>query len=62
MSEYLNIPEGYKASYVMLFGEPDIKFARTIQPEPFEIQSVQKGKFKKLGFADKIKRYFWNWK
>lgn len=62
LSEYLNIPEGYKASYVMLFGEPDIKFARTIQPEPFEIQSVQKGRFKKLGFADKIKRYFWNWK
>lgn len=62
LSDYLNIPKGYKASYVMLFGEPDIKYARTIQPEPFEIESVQKGTFKKLGFVDKMKRYFWNLK
>ena len=62
LSDYLNIPAGYKPSYVMLFGELDIKFARTVQPEPFEIQSVQKGTFKKLRLADKIKRYFWNWK
>ena len=25
----------------MLFGEPDIKFARTVQPEPFEVVSVK---------------------
>ncbi len=62
LSEYLNIPKGYKPSYVMLFGEPDIKYSRTTQPEPFEIESVKKGDFKKLGFMDKIKRYFWNFK
>ncbi len=53
--EYLGIPSGYKPAYVMLFGEPDIKFARTIQPESFEIVSVKQGKFKKFGIIDKIK-------
>ena len=62
LSDYLKIPTGYKASYVMLFGEPDIKFARTVQPEPFEIESVQKGEFRKLKFKEKIQRYFWNLK
>ena len=62
LSEYLQIPKGYKASYVMLFGEPDIKYARTVQPEPFEIVSVKKGEFKKIGLKDKILRYFWNLK
>lgn len=60
LCEYLDIPHGYKASYMMLFGEPDIKFARTVQPEPVQIVSVQKTEMKKLGFKDKIKRYFWN--
>ena len=62
LSDYLEIPKGYKASYVMLFGEPDVKYARTVQPEPFEITSVKKGEFKKLGFKDKLLRYFWNLK
>ena len=62
LSDYLKIPQGYKASYVMLFGEPDIKFARTVQPEPFEIESVQKGEFRKLGLKEKFRRYFWNLK
>ncbi len=60
LAEYLEIPDGYKPSYVMLFGEPDIKYARTVQPEPFEFVSVKKGKFRKLGFWEKAKRYFWN--
>ena len=62
LSDYLKIPQGYKASYVMLFGEPDIRFARTVQPEPFEIESVQKGEFRKLKFKEKMLRYFWNLK
>jgi nitroreductase len=60
LSDYLQVPEGYKASYVMLFGEPNIKFSRTVQPEEVKIVSVSKGEFKKLGFIDKVKRYFWN--
>lgn len=60
LSEYLQVPQGYKASYVMLFGEPDVKFARTVQPEEVKIVSVKKGEFKKLGLVNKIKRFFWN--
>lgn len=60
LSEYLEVPQGYKASYMMLFGEPENKYARTVQPEEVKIVSVQKGGFKKLGLVDKIKRYFWN--
>lgn len=56
LSDYLEIPQGYKPSYVMLFGEPDIKFARTVQPEDFEITSAKKGEFKKYGLLDKIKK------
>lgn len=41
LREILEIPQGYNPSYVMLFGEPDIKFARTVQPEPFEVVSVK---------------------
>lgn len=62
LCDYLQVPENYKASYVMLFGEPDIKYARTIQPEPFGIVSVKKNGVKKIGFMEKIKRYSWNLK
>lgn len=60
LSDYLKIPEGYKASYMMLFGEPDIKFARTVQPEPVEIVSVKKDGFKEINFVEKMKRLYWN--
>ncbi len=46
LSDYLEIPDGYKASYVMLFGTPDINYARTVQPEELEIKSI-KMNFKK---------------
>ena len=62
LSDYLKIPQGYKASYVMLFFFFFIRFARTVQPEPFEIESVQKGEFRKLKFKEKMLRYFWNLK
>lgn len=60
LSEYLEIPQGYKASYMMLFGEPDIKYSRTVQPEELKIVSVNKKEMKKLGLKEKIQRYFWN--
>jgi Fe-S-cluster-containing hydrogenase component 2 len=40
LSEYLKVPTGYKASYMMLFGEPENKYARTVQPEEVEIISA----------------------
>ncbi len=56
----LKIPDGYKASYVLLFGLPDIKYARTTQPEPFKVDIVTKFSTEKMPLVDKIKRYFWN--
>lgn len=61
LCEYLQIPEGYQAGYVMLFGPSDINYSRTTQPLDCEIVSVKKGGFdNKMNFVDKIKRYFWN--
>lgn len=55
----LEIPDGYKVSYVMLFGPVDTKYPRTTQPEPFEITSVKKGG-RNMSFMEKLKRLFWN--
>lgn len=56
----LKIPDGYKASYVMMFGPADVKYARTTQPEPFEISVTEKFSPQKMTLIDKLKRYFWN--
>lgn len=60
LCEYLEIPEGYKPGYVMLFGNPDVHYTRTTQPEPYDCVSVKKKSFKKLSLGSKIKRYIWN--
>lgn len=60
LCEYLEIPKGYKASYVMLFGMPNVKYHRTTQPENFEFVSVTKKGVKPLTASQKLKRYFWN--
>ena len=41
LSKTLQIPTGYKAGYMMLFGEPQIKYSRTVQPQEVEIVSVK---------------------
>ena len=61
LSEYLEIPEGYQAGYVMLFGEKDVNYARTTQPSEVSVVSAKKKGFEKVGFMQKIKRYFWNY-
>lgn len=60
LCEKLEIPENYKASYVMLFGPADVKYTRTTQPEQISIKSVKTGKIKKIGIKQKIKRFIWN--
>ena len=59
LCEYLEIPDGYKPMYVMLFGLPDIHYTRTVQPEEYQITSVN-DKPIKMNFIKKLKRYFWN--
>lgn len=41
MSDYIGVPDGYKVSYVMLFGKPDVKYTRATQPEDYKIESVK---------------------
>ncbi len=60
LCEKLEIPENYKAFYVMLFGPADVKYSRTTQPEPLKISTVKKGEVQKLSFTQKVKRMFWN--
>lgn len=56
----LEIPDGYKASYVMMFGSANIKYARTTQPDAFNISVIKKFNPEKMPFINKIKRFFWN--
>ena len=60
MSEYLEIPDNYKASYVMLFGASDKKYHRTTQPEKYNMVSVSKKENKKVPLLRKIQRFLWN--
>lgn len=60
LCDELKIPDGYKASYVMMFGPADVKYTRTTQPESFEFTVMEKFAPKKMSFIDKLKRYFWN--
>jgi nitroreductase len=60
LSEYLEIPEGYKPSYVMLFGPKNVNYSRTTQPNLASISVVEKKEFEKLSAKETIKRYFWN--
>lgn len=59
LCEHLEIPEGYKVGYAMLFGMPDEKYQRATQPEQCKIISVKKG-IKDSAVFEKMKRYFWN--
>ena len=60
LSEYLGIPEGYQSSYVMLFGEKEVNYSRTVQPEKSPVFVAKKQGFEKLTAGKTLKRYFWN--
>ena len=61
LCEFLEIPDGYKPGYVMLFGGTDIKYSRTTQPEEYLITSVKGDKnIDNMPISRKLKRYFWN--
>lgn len=59
LCETLEIPNGYKVGYAMLFGMPDVKYERITQPESYQMISVKKD-INKSNIFKKIKRYFWN--
>ena len=61
LCEFLEIPDGYKPGYVMLFGPSDVKYTRTTQPEEIAITSVSGAKdLDNMSGINKLKRYFWN--
>jgi len=60
LSEFLEIPDGYKPEYVMLFGPKAINYSRTTQPESYKIVSAKKGGFENMTAVKAVKRYFWN--
>ncbi len=60
LCEYMQIPDGYKPEYVMLFGPKDINYSRTTQPDAMTVVSAKKTGFEKLSAGQKLKRYFWN--
>ncbi len=57
--EYLKIPKGYVPIYCMLFGEKDIEYKRTTQPEDFEYVTIEKTDIK-VDFWQKLKRRITN--
>lgn len=60
LSEYLEIPEGYKSNYVILFGPKNVNYSRTTQPLKAETISAKKIGFEKLTAGKTIKRFFRN--
>lgn len=60
LCEYINIPKVYRPIYVMLFGPTDLKYTRTVQPNDYEIISVEKKDISKVSILEKIKRHIWN--
>jgi len=41
LCEILEIPRGYTPIYAMLLGKPEVKYARTPQPEPYTISEIK---------------------
>ena len=61
LAQQMGIPDGYKVSYVMLFGIPDIHYQRTTQPEPFEMITVNDfNTAAKVSLTKRIKHFFVN--
>ena len=60
LCEYMEIPEGYKPEYAILFGPKAVNYSRTIQPEKSPVVSAKKIGFEKLTAGKTLKRYFWN--
>ncbi len=60
LCSYIGVPDGYKVSYAMLFGLPNVKYSRTTQPEDFEITSVPLGGLRKSNLFGNVKQFVKN--
>ena len=60
LSNMVQIPNGYKPVYVMLLGNPIVKYKRVIMPKDFPISEIIETENRNLSFIDKIKRIVQN--
>ncbi|MCD8377959.1 MAG: nitroreductase family protein [Candidatus Gastranaerophilales bacterium] len=60
LCEYIKVPDGYKVSYVMLFGEKDVNYSRTVLPDDFEVVSVKIPDKLEISALKNIKRFICN--
>lgn len=60
LSSVAKIPDGYKPSYVMLFGKSKVKYHRTILPKEFPISEIKDTDLKDMSLVEKAKRMFLN--
>ena len=60
LSSVVEIPDDYKPVYVMLLGEPAVKYHRTVLPEDFPISEIKDTELKDMTFAEKAKRLMLN--
>ena len=61
LCEFLEIPDGYKPVYAMLFGPADIKYSRTVQPDEYKMTTVKGDKnVDNIPLIRKLKRLLWN--
>ena len=56
----VNIPDGYKPVYVMLIGNPAVKYHRTTLPEKFPISEVNEVDDIKLDWTQRLRRIVLN--
>ena len=61
ISDILKVPNGYVPVYAMLFGEPDVKYQRSTQPNPYEICPIKEvDKNFSSSIFNKTKRFITN--
>ena len=60
LSSMVKIPDDYKPVYVMLIGNPAVKYSRKTMPEKFPITEIKDIEDLELTWIQKLKRIFFN--
>lgn len=60
LSKMVNIPDGYKPAYVMLFGYPAVNYKRTVEPNKFPISEIKVVDDIKINWTERLRRILLN--
>ena len=60
LSSMVDIPDGYKPVYVMLLGEPSVKYQRTTMPDSFPISEIKDIETFNLTWGQRLRRLLLN--